>query len=256
MELELIPPAEVPGFVIDFDQALRYAQDNRAEFLDFQLDRLNAERQLADARARRFNATLSATFGYVSPQTMDLSTVYYGSNLAAGSTVRLNFFIPVLDGGRNKARMNQARERQKLTEFSIEQNQINFEQEVQNAVRNFDQIRNQIEISEKRQEIALKRFEITNGRYLAGKVDILQLTNARSTKDQAIRNYIQALQQYWEAYYELRNLTLYDFQNKELLYNPLLEYDPKSDSSKNELIKKEFTLPFFIACIIEWTNIP
>ena len=232
VELELIPPAEVPDFVIDFDQALRYAQDNRAEFLDFQLDRLNAERQLADARARRFNATLSATFGYVSPQTMDLSTVYYGSNLAAGSTVRLNFFIPVLDGGRNKARMNQARERQKLTEFSIEQNQINFEQEVQNAVRNFDQIRNQIEISEKRQEIALKRFEITNGRYLAGKVDILQLTNARSTKDQAIRNYIQALQQYWEAYYELRNLTLYDFQNKELLYNPLLEYDPKSDSSK------------------------
>ncbi len=232
VDLELVPPAEVPTFAIQYETALQYAKDNRAEYLDFQLDRLEVERSVADARARRFNATLSATFGYISPQTLDLNGVYDGTNLAAGSTVRLNFAIPILDGGRNRARMNAARERMQLTEFNIEQNMINFEQEIQNAVRNFTQIRDQIEIAEKRQEIALKRFEITNGRYLAGKVDILQLTNARSTKDQAIRNYIQALQQYWEAYYELRNLTLYDFRNNELLYNPLLEYDPKSDSLK------------------------
>ncbi|MBO6762938.1 MAG: TolC family protein, partial [Roseivirga sp.] len=97
-------------------------------------------------------------------------------------------------------------------------------------VRNFDQIRNQIEIAEKRQAIALKGFEITNGRYLAGKVGILELNNARETKDSAVRNYVSALQQYWVAYYELRSLTLYDFRNNELLYNPLLEYDPKTDS--------------------------
>jgi len=79
---------------------------------------------------------------------------------------------------------------------------------------------------------------VTNGRYLAGKVGILELNNARDTKDSAIRNYIDALRQYWNAYYELRTLTLYDFQERKLLYNPLLEYDPKSDSmvekSQNE----------------------
>ena len=89
-------------------------------------------------------------------------------------------------------------------------------------VRNFDQIRQQIEIAAKRQEIALKGFEITNGRYLAGKVSILNLSDARTAKDSAIRGYISALQQYWDAYYELRNLTLYDFQNNQLLYNPLI----------------------------------
>ncbi len=230
VELELIPPAEVPNFLIDFETALQFAKDNRAEFLDFQLDRLEAERNVAEARARRFSADFTASFGFSSNQSEGLSDVYDFNNNNSASRVTLGFRLPILDGGRNRARMNVARERQKLTEFNIEQNQINFEQEIQNAVRNFGQIRDQIEIAEKRQEIALKRFEITNGRYLAGKVDILQLTNARSTKDQAIRNYIQALQQYWVAYYELRNLTLYDFQNKELLYNPLLEYDPRSDS--------------------------
>ncbi len=230
VKLELVPPAEAPGFEIDYEEALEYAKNNRAEFLDFQIQRLNAERQVADARARRFNASLNASFGYNSAQTNDLNGVYNGANVATGSRVTLGFALPILDGGRNKARMNQARERQKNTEFTVEQNMINFEQEIANAVRNFGQIVSQIEISLKRQEIALKGFEITNGRYLAGQVQILELNNARDTKDSAIRNYISALQQYWVAYYELRSLTLYDFKNNELLYNPLLEYDPKTDS--------------------------
>ncbi|WP_268122398.1 TolC family protein [Roseivirga pacifica] len=229
VELELIPPSEAPEFDIEYETALRYAQENRAEFLEFQLSRLEVERQVAQARAQRFRADLTASFGYNSQQVSTLDSIYSGNN-ASGSTVRLTFSIPILDGGRNRARMKQAHERQRLTEFTIEQDLINFEQEIANAVRNFAQIRDQIEIAEKRQEIALKRFEITNGRYLAGKVDILDLSNARTSKDESIRSYINALQQYWDAYYELRNLTLYDFQNNKLLYNPLLEYDPRTDS--------------------------
>lgn len=230
VQLELVPPSEVPEFLIDYETALQYAKDNRSQYLDFQLSRLEAERSLADARARRFNANLDITFGYNSISTQSLGDVYSPDFNSTGSTVTLNFRLPVLDGGRNRARMNVARENMKLTEFNIEQEQINFEQEIANAVRNFDQIRNQIEISAKAQEIALRGFEITNGRYLAGKVGILDLNRARESKDAAVRNYVSALQQYWVAYYELRNLTLYDFHNKELLYNPLLEYDPKTDS--------------------------
>ena len=228
VELELIAPEEVPDFLIDFDEALKFAKENRSEYLEFQISKLEALRGVAEARAQRFNAFVSASFGYNSAQANDLGGVYDSNNVAAGGTFRLNFTMPILDGGRNKARMNTALESQKLNEFTVEQNRINFEQEISNAVRNFDQIRQQIEIAQKRQEIALKRFEITNGRYLAGKVGILDLTNARTSKDSSIRSYINALQQYWDAYYELRTLTLYDFQNRQLLYNPLLEYNPKT----------------------------
>lgn len=229
VDLQLVVPQEVPDIFIEVEDALKYAKENRAEFLNFQIDKLNAERQVAEARAQRFNAFVSASFGYNSAQSGEINGVYDPDNLATGGTFRLNFTMPILDGGRNKARMNRAQELQKLTTFNIEQNRINFEQEITNAVRNFDQIRQQIEIAEKRQEIALKRFEITNGRYLAGKVGILDLTNARTSKDSSIRSYINALQQYWDAYYELRNLTLYDFEQNRLLYNPLLEYNPKQD---------------------------
>ena len=185
---------------------------------------------MADARARRFNVSITGSYGYNSAQTNDLGGVYESSNTAAGSQFRLDFNIPILDGGRNKARMNVAREQQKLTEFNVDQNMITFEQEISNAVRNFKQIIEQIALAKKSEEVALKRFEITNGRYLAGKVDILTLANARTSKDGAIRSYVSALQQYWDAYYELRTLTLYDFKNDVLLYNELLEYDPKTDS--------------------------
>lgn len=230
VELVLVPPSDVPDFLIDPATALQYAMDNRAEFLEFQISRLEQERSVAEARAARFNANLSASFGFSSNQSTGLGDVYDFGNNNSASRVTLTFALPILDGGRNRARMNRAREFQKLNDFNQEQNQINFEQEITNAVRNFDQIRDQIAIAKKREEIALKRFEITNGRYLAGKVGILDLTNARSGKDTAIRSYISALQQFWDAYYELRNLTLYDFQNRELLYNPLLEYDPRQDA--------------------------
>ena len=230
VQIELVPPADAPVFNIDYEEALSYAKENREEYLDFQVRRLEAERGIAQARAARFSASLNASYGYVSAQTNNLSGIYDGNNVAAGSRVSLNFFLPILDGGRNKARMNQAREQQNLTEFNIEQEQVTFEQTIANAVRNFDQILSQIQIALKRQEIAQRGFEVTNGRYLAGKVGILELNNARDTKDSAIRNYIDALRQYWDAYYELRTLTLYDFREGKILYNPLLEYDPKSDT--------------------------
>ena len=113
----------------------------------------------------------------------------------------------------------------------VSENQITFEQEIATAVRNFVQLKTQIDIALKRQDIALRRFEITNSRYLAGKVGILDLGNARTSKDSSIRGYIAALRQYWNAYYELRTLTLYDFQTNTVLYNPLMEYDPKTDSA-------------------------
>ena len=235
VELDLVPPSEVPDFYIDGGEALRFAKENRAEYLEFQVQKIEAQRGVAEARAQRFNANVSASFGYNSAQVNNIDGIYDPNNVAGGGTFRLNFTVPILDGGRNKARMNRALELQKLTDFRVEQDEINFEQEIENAVRNFDQIRQQIAIAEKRQEIALKRFEITNGRYLAGKVTILTLSDARTSKDSAIRSYISALQQYWDAYYELRALTLYDFQNRQLLYNPLLEYNPKLDKMVNAL---------------------
>jgi outer membrane protein TolC len=60
-------------------------------------------------------------------------------------------------------------------------------------------------------------FEVTKQRFLIGKIDVLELNNADTKKDQNRRSYIQALSNYWMYFFNMRALTLYDFLNKKPL---------------------------------------
>jgi outer membrane protein TolC len=102
----------------------------------------------------------------------------------------------------------------------IEQDQVNFEQEIMTQVRQFEMLRLQIEITKKADEVAGERYNVAQNRYLIGKIDITNLNIALTEKDDAKRSYIQALKSFWTAYYQLRRLTLYDFSAKQLLYTP------------------------------------
>jgi hypothetical protein len=47
--------------------------------------------------------------------------------------------------------------------------------------------------------------------------DVLELNNAQIDNDTAKKGYFSALRNYWVNYYQLRKMTLYDFQNNQLL---------------------------------------
>ncbi|HEY8063014.1 MAG TPA: TolC family protein, partial [Gemmatimonadales bacterium] len=63
--------------------------------------------------------------------------------------------------------------------------------------------------------VAAKRFDVAYNRYVIGRITIDNLYIAQSEKDQALQGFVQALRAYWVAYYQLRKLTLYDFERKE-----------------------------------------
>jgi outer membrane protein TolC len=132
----------------------------------------------------------------------------------------LTFSVPVLDWGRNKAMMRTAIARKESTDFQIAQDEVNFEQNIMTQVRQFEMLRLQLEITKKSDEVASERYNVSQNRYLIGKIDITNLNIALEQKDDAKRRYIQALNDFWTAYYNLRILTLYDFSQRRLLYNP------------------------------------
>jgi outer membrane protein TolC len=82
-------------------------------------------------------------------------------------------------------------------------------------------LREQVGISERADEIAQKRYDIAKNRYLIGKISITDMNIALRDKDDAKRAYIQSLRDFWTAYYNLRLLTLYDFESNRNLYNPV-----------------------------------
>ncbi|MEB3323538.1 MAG: TolC family protein, partial [Synechococcaceae cyanobacterium] len=53
---------------------------------------------------------------------------------------------------------------------------------------------------------------VAYNRYVIGRISIDNLYIAQREKDQAKAQYVQALYGYWRAYYDLRRVTLYDFE--------------------------------------------
>ena len=216
LALILIPPAEIPAFSIDVEEAIDFAFQNRSDALNFERQRLQAESDVAQARGQRFQMSFNASFGY-NNAAFALNDIYVNPNTQA--LVSLGFQVPVLDWGRNKARMSMAKADQKLVNYTVDQEIINFEQEVFTKVKNFEMLRDQIEITELSDQVADKRYEISYRRYQNGNVTITDLGIAQQEKDQNRRAYIESLREFWTAYFEMRALTLYDFENMQLLYN-------------------------------------
>ena len=216
-EFSLSLPEAIPEFVVQEAIALSYAEANRADFISFERRRLEADRQVAEAKGQRFQMDLNASFGLNSAgNTLDES--YMNPNNQ--QTFNLSLNIPIINWGRNEARMKTALANKKLTDFVIDQEEQNFEQEVLTQVRQLDVLKLQIEISKKSDEVAQKRYDVAQNRYLIGKIDITNLNIALTEKDNAKRSYISALRTFWIAYYDLRRLTLYDFVRNQLLYTP------------------------------------
>lgn len=213
--MSLVVPDQIPVFDINIQDALVYARMNRADYIAFERRRLEAEREVALARSQRFQTLFTASYGLNSASNT-FDNAYDDPNQQQRLDVGL--VVPILDWGRNKARMQTALANQQLTEFVIAQDEQNFEQEVMTLVRQFELLRNQLRISKKSDEVANERYNVAQNRYLTGKVDITNLNIALSEKDAAKRSYINALRDFWLAYFDLRRLTLYDFSSGALLY--------------------------------------
>ena len=60
--------------------------------------------------------------------------------------------------------------------------------------------------------IAQMQYDVTQQRFLIGKVDVTKLNLARNDREQARRAYINSLRSFWNYYFTIRRLTLYDFE--------------------------------------------
>lgn len=209
-------PEDVPNFLIDPDKALEEALRNRQEAIGFQRRLLEADKEVAQAKGETgLNMNISGSFGLTN-QANQLPDIYVSP--ADQQRVQLGFSIPIVDWGRQKARVKTAAANYQLVQYTIEQEKVNFEQEVYTQVKTLEMLRDQVKITQKADDISQRRYEIAKNRYLIGKISITDLSIALTEKDQAKRDYIESLGNFWQAYYNLRQLTLYDFrENRRLI---------------------------------------
>lgn len=208
--LVLAVPDKLPRLLVTESQALTQAQQNRKESVAFKRTLLQAKRNLVEAKqANGFNATLFATFGLTN-QAANLLDAY--GNPENQQRVRVGFELPISDGGKQKSLARTAQAHLKLVQYAVEQDQLELQQNVRTQVNQFEMLQARAAITAEAAQIAQSRYDITQATYVVGRLSITDLNIALGEKDQAQRAYIASLRDFWLAFYNLRLLTLYDFE--------------------------------------------
>jgi outer membrane protein len=200
---------------VDASKASQEALNNRADAIAFKRRLLEASRELNRAKSNNgFNATLTAAFGLSNRGNQPLDIYQKPQDR---EFIQLEFSIPLMDWGRSRSRTATAKANLQLTQQTVEQDRMSFEQEVFTQVTLMGMLQQQVSLNARADQIAAERFKIAQDRFLLSDLSITDLSIAIQEKDRAKRDYILVLRDYWRAYYTLRLLTLYDFeQNKKI----------------------------------------
>lgn len=220
--LELEIPEKLELFDVSLSKALSEAKKNRQFVINFRIQRLEAEQDVARVKGtNRLTFSINANFGQSANSQTGIVNAFDNYNLRQGISLKIN--APIFDWGVSKSARKKAEAQLDLTNNQIEQDQQGFEQEIELHVMNWSTQRDLLAISKKAQEIAIKSYEITQKRYILGKVPITDLNISLEEKDKAIVTYLNSLGSFWQDYYTLRRLTLYDFiENKKITAEDLI----------------------------------
>jgi outer membrane protein TolC len=213
-------PSEIPTLQVSADEALDFALNNNPDILDQSQQMLEQNRAVAQARSESgLNTSLYAVFG-LNQSAENFDMVYDQPDQSQRLRVGVN--VPLVDWGRRKGRLMMAESTREVANARIKQARIDFEQNIFQSVMEFNLQAEQVKNAAKADTVAQKGFEVTFQRFLIGKVDVIKLNVARNDRESARKAYINAVKTYWNYYYRLRMLTLYDFVKKE---NLTAEYD-------------------------------
>ena len=208
-EITPVIDSDLPDIRMDYDLVMQKSMENSSFMLENELSLLNAESNVAHARASRgFSFALNARFG-MSQTGPGFPEAY--KNLLDQETVGVTFSFPIFDWGLGKGKVQKARAAQEVVRAQVQQSENDYRRQMFTAVSQFNNQRQQCLVSEKAMRIAAERYELTMHRFKEGNATVTDLNMAQTENDSALRQYISDISNFWMFYYRLRQYTLYDF---------------------------------------------
>lgn len=216
-EIRLRLPSRPRNMEISVDKALELARANNPTFLELRQQILEAQQQVDKTKKEAmFNAQINASVGF-NQVSKNIQDAY--KNLQQQEIVSLSVSIPLVDWGVRKGKHNIAKNNLLVTETSAKQKELTVEEDVIMTVGDFNIQQALIGSAEEAVDLAETAYSETKQRFMIGKADINSLTLSLNRQQEAQRNYISALQNYWLSYYKIRKLTLHDFETGVSLSN-------------------------------------
>lgn len=213
--IEIIPhiPHFYPDYTVTYESLMEKAKNNNPIYDNFKRRMLEMEKNVQKAKANRgFKANLNLSVGLTGSDKNFIDSYHSLNNMAV---VSLGIQIPIIDWGKGKGTVIQARSQQELEEVKITNEQNNFEEKCQLLVMQIHKQKELTEIYKQAGSLAETRYKTAFKLFNLGKISILDIYAAQNEENNARRNYINQLYASWLYYYYVRQITLYDYLKKE-----------------------------------------
>ncbi len=210
--LAIVPPDSIPTVEADPDVAVKEALKNASLIEQSSLDEVNVHHEITQAKLNNgFNAQVAATVGF--NQTAGGFGAAYQSPMGRQS-LTLGVTLPMVQWGAGHSDVEAAKadDRRVVTNNKTRRDQI--AEDARFSVLQLEQAQRNVTLAAKADTVSVKQFEVARNRYTTGKISNTDLYNAQSDKDNSLIAHVEALRNYWNAYYHLRRATLYDFAAK------------------------------------------
>lgn len=209
-DIELVIPAVMQHLSVDADEALGQARENNPHYIETQQAVAEARRDAAKARVEKnLNLSLDVSFGFNQVDTR-FADAY--RNLLPQDIATVTLSVPLVDWGRRKQLYHAALSGLETAERAERESALNTELEVRLAVGDFNERQSIAETAARALAIAEEAYTQTLGRFVRAQADVYELSLAQNHWLTARQNQIASLQNYWLAYYRLRQLTLFDYR--------------------------------------------
>ena len=207
--LDIAVSAEVPAVHADTITAVAQALRNRSQMTDFELAEAQARRRVTESRwSNGLSAVVSASMGTNATSPVG-STLY--QNPLEQQALQVQLSVPFFQSGARSAEVQAAKASVGAVQANARAAREQAAQDAHFAVLQLEQSRRQLAVAAKADTVANKRYEVAYNRYVIGRIAIDNLFLAQSEKDAALQAYVGSLAGFWNAYYRLRRVTLFDF---------------------------------------------
>ena len=209
-DIEPIVPDNIPEVVLVYEDVLSHALENNAFANTMRRRQLEADYSVAYAKGNQRSVTLYAQVGYTGTASR-MNDAY--RDLLSKEVVQVGVSLPLLDWGKRRGQVKVAESNREIVRNQVRQQSQEFRQNLFVLTEQFNHQQQQLRIAEEADTIARRRYHTNVETFKIGSISTLELSDAQTSKDEARQNRISQLFNYWYYYYQLRSITLWDFEN-------------------------------------------
>ncbi len=208
-KLEPVVPESAPDIRMEYKEVLSKALERNSFAQNIRRRQLESDYAVATARGDLRSVDIFASVGYTG---LDKEFTSAYNHLLDNQIVQVGVKIPILDWGKRRGKVRVAKSNREVVLSKIRQEQMNFNQDIFLLVEHFNNQAQQLSIAKEADIIAQQRYKTSIETFLIGKINTLDLNDAQNSKDQARQKHISELYNYWSYFYQIRSLTLWDFE--------------------------------------------